>query len=602
MAAIFTLMSAAFGGTLWYFRYSLDRKPRTAYVAWMLFTLCFAGWATASTFVTMRNVDFESRGFSGALRTLFVFLAMFLIIHNTGFLVYIFAILNFGRQYETFLKYQARETMTGIGLTDYTSVPMRSSGGRDGGDGGGSGAAAAAASATSGGRRGGGGPAPSAPPNPNDLFNGDIPPPPPRPSAPAADSDSMAVAVSQATGTARVQDRTDVADADSDDDSALSNPSDGEGDTTMDTSALNTTVDSSVVTSTVGGTPMRGVGSPATGTPASHGHGPRGRAALDALGDGAVLSALPRHMTPTGGGRAVAPNAVNLSPDSRQSLSIGTPETVSPEVLRAIGADDGGRGMTPEAFEELWNGLYHVGAFSCTISRVPTLDEVMTHLAARGFVPMASGTVGDEMKLFFYAEDPSSSNSAAVFLSQFVFNTAEASLEATFKGTEEDQLGMVQKFELHLLFSVVGAVHSTPLTPASARTAATDASVEVPGGEAAAVAAAAAAAAEGGDGSYAEGYSDALVYGEGADDAAYGDAGTYDASGGYDDEAVAAGGEYYGAEEYAGRGDGGGGGDGPGTASSEDAAAAVDAVPAYDHGAYVAVEDTAGGGGGGAEG
>mmetsp|Transcript_17479 Transcript_17479/g.61389 ORF Transcript_17479/g.61389 Transcript_17479/m.61389 type:complete len:1074 (-) Transcript_17479:253-3474(-) len=150
-------------------------------------------------------------------------------------------------------------------------------------------------------------------------------------------------------------------------------------------------------------------------------------------------SAMSAHRTPVGR----IPHQVNLTP------------TTATQVRGAddVGAGDEDDSLAPEEFEALWATLDHVGSFACYISQVPSLEALMSHLTARGFVPMASGVVGDEMKLFFYGDGP---RTAGVFLSVLVFALAEKKLVATFKASDDEHLTLVQRFELNGLFSVIG--------------------------------------------------------------------------------------------------------------------------------------------------
>jgi len=495
LVALLTLATAVFGGGLWYARMVLNNWWRYRFMGLLVFTTLMGIWASIVAFAVLGIIPSDSSSTNTKLRTTVLFTLLFLLCHNMFMIAYSVGILRYSREVDGMAPPADDRDMMGLGLgppaggrgasdADYAAVamgPARAGAGAGGAGGAGAGGSSAGAGVADAAMRA-------------RAMIGRFTLPQvmmPRPSAPRFDAAAAAASGYDGEDAREVEVRLDESDGDSDGDSELSNPSaDSEGDP-VETSALETSaLDTSAVTAETseaeggagggGATPYDGgaavesenltvqpieedtyVGGGTARFLATPVHGAEdagydgdatpargGAAGEESKGaDGAATpassvtssSAMSAHRTPVGR----IPHQVNLTP------------TTATQVRGAddVGAGDEDDSLAPEEFEALWATLDHVGSFACYISQVPSLEALMSHLTARGFVPMASGVVGDEMKLFFYGDGP---RTAGVFLSVLVFALAEKKLVATFKASDDEHLTLVQRFELNGLFSVIG--------------------------------------------------------------------------------------------------------------------------------------------------
>ena len=110
---------------------------------------------------------------------------------------------------------------------------------------------------------------------------------------------------------------------------------------------------------------------------------------------------------------------------------------------------------TRALFAHMWQSMKEVGNFSCGVSRVPGLPELVEHLRKHGFLPLMTGDNGSERKLYFYAEEIVDGTRVMVFLAEFKFAVATKKLDATFKSHTKTHIQQVRKFNLQELFQVV---------------------------------------------------------------------------------------------------------------------------------------------------
>lgn len=493
------------GGTLWYLRMVLDRTWRLRYICLLIAAFVFGVWNTIAAFAVLGIIPSDGSRSNTNIRTTVMFTVLATLTHNAFMLAYVIGVMRYSREVDGMELNLDGPGVMGVGPpadpVPYSAHAHMAAAGR--GRGSDSEYAAvrqeAAPVKEAAGERG----APSV------MSRFSLPIPSvlrPEPSAPPAPANYAAPAAAgydrdeydpqeglEMRAPRRTLVESEDSDDDADDDSDLSNPSDTEVETSLELSmATETAGDTSAVE--VSGAGEGEAYEPTyvaelaetDGNEAPSGGGGGGEA--DLYGGRQQFLATPAHEIDAPPASAAVQRAVPGHDDGSPSSSVTSaslatpgrtparvPHTVNltPQALAAVQTvrDAPGSGMStieapvagdgdaaadtlsPEQFEELWASLQHVGSFACYISEVPSLEALMAHLTERQFVPMASGVLGDEMKLFFYADEPLSEG---CFLSVLVFSVAEKKLVAEFKASDEEHLTVVQRFDLHLLFSVVG--------------------------------------------------------------------------------------------------------------------------------------------------
>eukprot|EP00164_Ancoracysta_twista_P004488 GFYU01006054.1.p1 GENE.GFYU01006054.1~~GFYU01006054.1.p1 ORF type:complete len:364 (-),score=78.54 GFYU01006054.1:72-1163(-) len=90
--------------------------------------------------------------------------------------------------------------------------------------------------------------------------------------------------------------------------------------------------------------------------------------------------------------------------------------------------------IDPGLFQQKWGSLPQSGTLELQLPGPPPQGQLERSLAAKHIVCMASGTVGDQMKFYFYAEK----DTGGFFLVETILNLTNSSLRGSFKSDHAD--------------------------------------------------------------------------------------------------------------------------------------------------------------------